>query len=370
MIALPSFTLFGLNVYLLILLGFFVGVLGGFFGVGGTWIVTPGLNLLGLPIAFAVGTDLLHTMGKGIVATLKHRKFGHIDMRLGLFMVVGSTLGIKIGETLLLHLEALGTADAIIRIIYVFVLLGIAAYVLADYYRLTVRHRSGRRSGRLRLFERMQRLRVPPYISLPASGIERISWWVPLGVAVVTGFMSGLLGVGAGFIRMPSLIYVIGVPTKMAIGTDLFEVIFSAGFGAFFYAIDGRVVIAVAAIMLLGAAVGAQIGTVATQYVKGMRIRLYFGFSVLFPALALAIKQWGALAGIPRPGLLSEILLFGSAFVVSLVILRALVRGILEARADRLAEARAARALASLTSDAGPVGSRGAQRRPPKVGSP
>lgn len=347
----PSFDLWGINVYLLILLGFFVGVIGGFFGVGGTWIVTPGLNLLGLPIAFAVGTDLLHTMGKGIVATLKHRKFGHVDVRLGLFMVTGTALGLKLGEISLLRLERAGTAESVVRIIYIIILFAIASYVLNDYYRVSFAHRRAPRAGKIKLYERMQALKIPPYISLPVSGIKRISWWVPLGVALVTGFISGLLGVGAGFIRMPSLIYIIGVPTKLAVGTDLFEIIFSAGIGAFLYALDGRVVIGVAAVMLVGAAAGAQIGTVATQFVKGMRIRLYFGLSVLVPAIALSIKQFGPRIGIPHANTVSITLLFGSAFVVSLVILRALIRGVLEARADRRAEQRAAAALASLTSE-------------------
>src|SRR5205823_3041024 len=103
-----------------------------------------GLNLLGLPIAFAVGTDLLHTMGKGIVATLKHRRFGHVDVRLGLFMVIGTAIGLKLGEISLLRLEAAAIADSVVRVLYIIILFGIAGYVLWDYYRVSIAHRAPR----------------------------------------------------------------------------------------------------------------------------------------------------------------------------------------------------------------------------------
>lgn len=351
MIPIPSVA--GINVLLLILLGFVVGVLGGFFGVGGTWIVTPGLNLLGLPIAFAVGTDLLHTMGKSIVATIKHRRFGHVDVRLGLFMVVGTAIGLKLGEIMLLRLEAAGTADSVVRIIYICILFFIASYVLWDYRREAVKH-ARPRPGKTRLYEKVQALRIPPYLSLPASGIQKISAWVPFTLAFVTGIMSGLLGVGAGFIRMPSLVYLLGVPTKIAVGTDLFEIIFSAGIGAFFYSLAGRTLIAVAAVMLVGAALGAQVGTLATQYVKGLRIRLYFGLSVLLPAVALTLKEVGKHVHIPYSNEASVILLIGAAVFISLVIIRSLVKGILEARYYARQDEEAGAALAAITEDVQP----------------
>jgi uncharacterized protein len=346
----------------LVLLGFVVGTLGGFFGVGGTWIVTPGLNLLGLPITYAVGTDLLHTMGKSIVATIKHRRFGHVDMRLGAFMIVGTAIGLKIGETALFALDARGDADSIVRIVYILILFGIASYVLLDYRRVAVLHKRAP-AGKRRLHERIQALRLPPYLSLPASGIPRISAWVPFALALVSGVASGLLGVGAGFIRMPSLVYFLGVPTKIAVGTDLFEIIFSAGIGAFFYSLEGRALVAVAAVMLVGAAVGAQVGALATQFVKGLRIRLYFGVSVLLPAIALTLKQVGPFLRIPRSGEASIVLLLGAAVFIALVILRALVQGVLEARWYARRDEQAGAALAAITDDVQPPPGRARRRR-------
>lgn len=353
MIPIPT-TIDGISIGLLVLLGFFVGVLGGFFGVGGTWIVTPGLNLLGLPIAYAVGTDLLHTMGKSIVATIKHRRFGHVDVRLGAFMVVGTAIGLEGGKELLLHLEKVGLAEDVVRITYILILFFISTYVLWDYRKHAVQ-REPAHPQRKRLFEKVQAIRLPPYIRLPASGIDRISLWVPFVLAVVTGFASGLLGVGAGFIRMPSLVYLIGVPTKIAVGTDLFEIIFSAGIGAFLYAWSSRVLLGVAAVMLVGAAIGAQIGAMATQFVKGMRIRFYFGLSVLLPAFALSLKELGNHFPIPYAHQASMVLLFGSALFISLIILRGLIRGVLEARYYAEQDRAAGEALAALTSDVPPT---------------
>jgi len=115
-----------------------------------------------------------------------------------------------------------------------------------------------------------------PTLSLPHSGVKSISVWAILLVSFVSGIFSGFLGGGAGYIRMPALVYLLGVPTHIAIGTDLFEIIVSAGYGSFRHAMNGNVDILIALIMQTGAAVGAQIGTVLTQYFNGPRIRIAF----------------------------------------------------------------------------------------------
>jgi uncharacterized membrane protein YfcA len=122
---------------------------------------------------------------------------------------------------------------------------------------------------------------------LPASGIESISIWAILSVGFATGFLAGMLGVGGGFIRMPALIYVLGVPTHVAVGTDLFEIVFSAGYGTLTHGLKGNVDIMMALIMQTGAAIGAQMGALGTRYVSGPRLRIAFAFLPLFGALLL-----------------------------------------------------------------------------------
>ncbi len=142
--------------------------------------------------------------------------------------------------------------------------------------------------------KRIHRFRLPPMISLPGSGIERISLWAILGVAFMGGLFSGFLGGGAGYIRMPSMVYLLGVPTHIAVGTDLFEIIISAGYGTLTHAIKGNVDILVALVMHTGAAVGAQIGATATEHFRGPRIRLAF---VPLPLIGAGLVIYSLLTG-------------------------------------------------------------------------
>ena len=121
------------NALILVAIGFSVGVLGGFFGVGGAWVVTPALNIFGFPMAYAIGTDLAHIFGKSIVATAKHRKMGNVDMKLGLYSIVGSVVGVEIGAQNVMWLTKLGIAGPVVRYLYMFLLFGLGIYMLYDY---------------------------------------------------------------------------------------------------------------------------------------------------------------------------------------------------------------------------------------------
>jgi uncharacterized membrane protein YfcA len=133
--------------------------------------------------------------------------------------------------------------------------------------------------------EAIHRWRIPPMITLPESGVT-ISLWLIMFVAFIGGLFSGFLGGGAGYIRMPSMVYILGVPTHLAVGTDLFEIIISASYGTFTHAIKGNVDILIALVMNTGAAIGAQLGAISTQYFTGPKIRLAF---VPLPLIGAAI---------------------------------------------------------------------------------
>jgi uncharacterized membrane protein YfcA len=272
----------------LIAVGFVVGVLGGFFGVGGSFLAGPALYALGLPMNFVVGTDLAHIMGKSIVAAKKHRALGNVDLKLGLIMVGGTIGGVELGAQVVQVLKRHDLTDLVLGCTFSFVLLFLSAFMAWESV-------SALRKGRLslsgqikvaglirdrihftHLMKKVRALKLPPYVSLPDSGISKISLWAILAVGLVGGFFSGLLGGGAGYVRMPSLVYVLGVPTHVAIGTDLFEVIISAGYGTVSHALKGNVDILIALVMHTGAAVGAQIGAVATEKFHGPKIRLAF----------------------------------------------------------------------------------------------
>ncbi len=276
-------------------IGFLVGVLGGFFGVGGGFIAGPAMFLAGVPINFVVGTDLAHMTGKSIVAARRHRTMGHVDAKLGLLMVTGTITGVEIGAQIVERLELLGTMDEAIGGSYVLILLVISGF--SAWESLRALRMSGTESmsasdvlGFRGVAHRIQSIRIPPTISLHGSGVASISLWSVIGVGLVTGVLAGMLGVGGGFIRMPMMVYLLGIPTHVAVGTDLFEIVISAGYGTVTHALKGNVDILIALVMQTGAAVGAQIGAVSTRYVRGPRIRLAFSGLALVGALLMLYR--------------------------------------------------------------------------------
>jgi uncharacterized membrane protein YfcA len=316
------------NLLLLLFIGFTVGVCGGFFGIGGAWIVTPALNIFGFPMPYAIGTDMAHMGGKSIVSTIRHGKFGNVDMRLGVSMIIGTTTGTELGARLVMALERLGLAESVIRKAYIFFLGFIGCYVLYDYIshvrRGKVKTASAKSQGET-IASRLQRIKIPPMMHYPASGIT-CSMWLPVLVGFVTGIVASMLGVGGGFIRMPALIYLIGCPTAVAIGTDLFEVMITGAYGGFTYAIKGRVELIAAIWMLVGAAFGAQLGTVAVKYVRGYSIRLLFAVTIFIACASVILKQLQLQTA-------SSVAILAAAVVISGVIISWLVKGIAGERA-------------------------------------
>ena len=280
----------------LVLIGFSVGVIGGFFGMGGAWMVTPGLNILGFPMAFAIGTDIAHIAGKSMVSTMRHSKFGNVDYKLGIVMLVGTMVGIEIGAQLVMWLERLGQIGPVVRWVYVGFLACIAWMVFYDYAKAVSNKRRGLSGAHgtegVTWYKTLHRINIPPMIHFTASGFT-CSAWLPIMVSLVTGILAGFLGIGGGLLRMPALVYLIGCPTHVAVGTDLFEVMISGLYGAFTYTLKGRIEIVAVFVMLTGAAIGAQIGTVATKYYKGYGIRLAFGVAVLCCMISIILKQLG-----------------------------------------------------------------------------
>jgi uncharacterized protein len=312
------------NLLLLLLIGFTVGVCGGFFGIGGAWIVTPALNIFGFPMPYAIGTDMAHMGGKSIVSTIRHGKFGNVDLRLGISMIIGTTTGTELGARLVMALERAGLAESVIRKAYIIFLAFIGCYVLYDYISHTRKAKRSEAADTAReqtIASRLQRIRIPPMIHYPSSGIT-CSMWLPVIVGFVTGIVASVLGVGGGFIRMPALIYLIGCPTVVAVGTDLFEVMITGAYGGFTYALKGRVELLAAVWMLVGAAIGAQLGTVAVKYVRGYSIRLLFAVTIFIACFSVVLKQL-------QMQLASSISILAAAIVISGVIISWLIKGII-----------------------------------------
>jgi uncharacterized protein len=291
----------------LICVGFIVGILGGFFGVGGSFLAGPALYAVGVPMNFVVGTDLSHIVGKSIVAARRHRALGNIDMKLGAIMVLGTIGGVESGAQLIQLLKHKAYVDWAVGITFIIVLTCISGFMTWETIVTSRRQRSSKNTANRKahpsrsdhsamdhIARWVHRLSLPPYVKLPVSGIDRVSIWAILFVAYIGGLFSGFLGGGAGYIRMPCLIYLLGIPTHIAVGTDLFEIIISASYGTMSHALKGNVDILIALVMHTGAAIGAQIGATLTQYFAGPRIRMAF---IPLPVIGAIIVIHGLLSG-------------------------------------------------------------------------
>ncbi len=294
-----------INPIYLAVVGFVIGILGGFFGVGGSFIAGPALRLMGVDWNYAVGTDLAHIVGKSIVAARQHRTLGNVDLKLGLFMAFGTIGGAEAGAQLIQALKRAGNVNTVVSWVAIVVYFSISIFMLWESQktlRLDKKRRSRRKNADVKkdqsafghVTKKIQRLKLWPMIDLPTSGIRQISLWTILLVSFVGGFFSGFLGGGAGYIRMPSMVYVLGIPTHLAVGTDLFEIVISASYGTLTHAIKGNVDILIALVMHTGAVIGAQIGVVATQYFAGPKIRLAF---VPLPLIGVAIVIYTLVSG-------------------------------------------------------------------------
>ena len=320
----------------LIILGVGVGVIGGFFGMGGAWMVTPGLNILGFPMAFAIGTDIAHMAGKSLISTMRHGKFGNVDYKLGCIMIVGTVAGFEIGAQMVMWMERLGNVEKVVRYIYLVLLVLIAWTVFADVAKKMKKDRDAVKAGKevdalstgIEWHKTFHKLKIPPMVHLNVAGIY-CSAWLPIFVSFLTGWLAGILGIGGGLIRMPSLIYLLGCPTHVAVGTDLFEVMISGLYGAASYTFKGRTELVAAIIMLMGAAIGAQIGSVATKYIKGYGIRIAFGLAVVGCALSILLKFIGK--WYPDTATLMDnsatVLILGLVAALSLYIIMAFIKG-------------------------------------------
>ncbi|NOZ58573.1 MAG: sulfite exporter TauE/SafE family protein [Euryarchaeota archaeon] len=246
------------------LLGFIGGVLSGFLGSGGAFIMTPGMMNLGVPGILAVGSNITHKFGKAIVGSRSHGELGHVDKKLAVMMVIGLLAGVQVAVKVNSQIfESMGKAasNLYISMIFILVLTAITLVILRD-----LRREQGERKGGTELARRIQSIRIPPVVHFEVARI-RVSLWFPLAVAFATGYLAGTIGVG-GFIGVPAMIYLLGINTRVAAGTELFLAIFSGAWGAINYALRGYVDLRLVVLLYLGSLVGVQLGAIATEIVE------------------------------------------------------------------------------------------------------
>ena len=305
---------------LFVIFGFMVGVFFGFFGMGGSFLVTPALLILGYPAPVAIGSSMAFVFGTAVIATMKHHDAGQVDYRLGALMFVGITLGIEGGSRLVFGLELLGIANVVVGTAYVLLLAAIGILFTRSALNADVEDEADDDEEDIpEIAKRIQSYNIPPMMTL-ADG-RRASLWTISGVGSGVGLVSGFLGVGGGFVRMPAIYYVIGTSLAAAVGTSLFGGLMSGAVGAFTYGRAGVIDLGIVTALLLGSALGARIGSGATAYVNEDDVTIYFGIMLLLAALAVGLGELATWLAMPILDQISFAILIGSSLLVCGMIL-------------------------------------------------
>jgi uncharacterized protein len=277
-----------------IALGVVGGILSGFIGSGGAFFMTPGMMNLGIPGVVAVGSNMTHKFGKAMVGSRKHAELGNVDKRMGAFLIITSFVGIRIavwinsalvGSTDSHGAGGSAAGDLYISAVFIFILSAVAISMLRDALRGRGAAEGAGPSMRIANF--LARHHLPPYVQFKVADV-RVSLWVLMVVGLATGYLAGTIGVG-GFIGVPSMIYIFGVPTAVAAGTELYLAVYMGGFGALNYALQGFVDIRMTMLLYLGSLIGIYVGVYGTKVVKEILIRIVTAVVILLCVVSRAV---------------------------------------------------------------------------------
>jgi uncharacterized membrane protein YfcA len=274
------------NAFLILGLGGLVGVLSGMFGVGGGFLITPLLFVAGIPPPVAVATAASQIVASSFSALLAHLQRRNVDITMGLVLLVGGLIGSAGGIVIFNMLKAAGQADLLIKLCYVVFLGVIGGLMLQESLRALRRVKSGAPPVRRR---HNWVHNLPFKVKFRVSGLY-ISVIPPIMVGMFVGLLAAIMGVGGGFIMVPAMIYLLGMPTKVVIGTSLFQIIFVTGFTTILHATTNYTVdIVLAFLLIVGGVIGAQVGTRIGVRLKAEQLRILLSVLVLAVCIQLAI---------------------------------------------------------------------------------
>jgi hypothetical protein len=298
-----------------ILIGMCAGLITGCIGAGGGFVIAPAMMSAGIKGILAVGTDLFHIFAKAIMGSVIHRKLGNISVALAVIFLIGAMIGATVGGVINRVLYEINPvlSDGFITLIYSLMLGGLGFYALNDY--LQARKRLGGDTGVHggksegaelgNLPKKLQAVKLPPMVTFDQGlipGGRQISWVFLVLSGALVGLCAAIMGVGGGFLTFPIFVYVLGVSSLTTVGTDIFQIIFTAAYaGIFQYAIYGFIFYTLAMGMLLGSLLGIQMGAMATKVVSGITIRGFYAIAVLagfvnrFFALPSKLAQLGVI---------------------------------------------------------------------------
>ncbi len=275
------------NAFLLLGIGGIVGFLSGMFGVGGGFLITPLLFFIGIPPAVAVATGANQVVASSVSGVLAQMRRKAVDFRMGTVLLLGGFIGSGIGIWVFARLTALGQVDLFVQLSYVLFLGLIGAMMLQESLRAWFRNRSGAPVRRSHVHTWVHGL--PFKMKFRASGLY-ISVLPPMAVGALVGFLAAIMGVGGGFIMVPAMIYLLGMPTKVVVGTSLYQIIFVTAFTTLMHAVTNQTVdIMLAMLLIVGGVIGAQFGTRVGVRLKAEQLRILLALLVLAVAGKIAL---------------------------------------------------------------------------------
>ncbi|KIC16389.1 MULTISPECIES: sulfite exporter TauE/SafE family protein [unclassified Leisingera] len=278
------------NFLLLLGIGGAVGVLSGMFGVGGGFLITPLLFLIGIPPGVAVATSANQVVASSVSGLMAHFRRRTVDLKMGYVLLGGGLMGAALGMAVFNWLKKLGQVDLAVQLCYVLFLGVIGALMFIESVNAI---RRARQAGGAPAYKRRQRswVHALPYkMRFKASGLY-ISVIPPALVGFGVGILSAIMGVGGGFIMVPAMIYILGMPTKVVIGTSLFQIIFVAGFTTVMHATTNYTVdVVLALFLLIGGVAGAQLGTVIGAKLKAEQLRVLLALLVLSVSIKIGFE--------------------------------------------------------------------------------
>ncbi|MDO5658346.1 MAG: sulfite exporter TauE/SafE family protein [Paracoccus sp. (in: a-proteobacteria)] len=274
------------NAFTLIGLGGIVGLMSGLFGVGGGFLITPLLFFIGIPPGIAVATGANQVVASSISGVLAHLKKRSVDLRMGTVLLIGGLTGSAVGVLIFNLLQKIGQVELVVQISYVVMLGAVGGMMLQESLRALSRSRAGGKPAR----KHHGWIHALPFkIKFRRSGLY-LSVIPPLVVGFGVGVMSAIMGVGGGFIMVPAMIYLLGMPTKVVIGTSLFQITFVTAFTTLMHAISYNTVdVMLAVLLIVGGVTGAQIGTHLGARLRAEQLRILLALLVLAVCAKLAM---------------------------------------------------------------------------------
>jgi uncharacterized membrane protein YfcA len=274
------------NVFLLIGMGAAVGFLSGMFGVGGGFLMTPLLIFIGVPPAVAVGSEANQIAATSVSGVLAHWRRGNVDFKMGLVLLAGGVLGAVGGVWLFRQLRETGQIDVVISLSFVGFLGTVGILMAGESLRAIMRQRRG--TGRRKLHQHIWLHGLPFKMRFRRSKLY-ISALLPMAIGFTVGVLAAIMGVGGGFIMIPAMIYLLGMPTAVVVGTSLFQIMFVTAITTVLHATTNQTVdVVLALLLLLGAVVGAQFGSRAGTWLRGEQLRGLLALMVLVVGAKLA----------------------------------------------------------------------------------